>query len=263
MKSVMNPRVFALLTAILLATSCRSVAPQRVIDPALTSCVPPSTLIVAGIDLRQLRAAPLYSKLPDAALAFAGPVSSASYLILAFNGKQILAIARGDFPQAPAGATLIDRNLAISGAADYMNAAAAQYKTGATGAPGLIEQAESIAAGRQIWIVAKGGVRLPLTGNASNLNRLLRDSEDASIAARVDSGLTLDLTAHGRTPDAAREFEETLRGFLSLTAAFESHQPDLVAMLNSVKITRQDRTVHGALTTGPEASVKLLGELLH
>jgi len=195
---------------------------------------------------------------PLAARALAEPLRDAGYLLLASNGKDIVAIARGGFREAPAGATLVAPGLAVTGSPDSVQAAIAQHKAGRNGAPDLLAHAASFADSRQIWMVARGGVPLPVTGNAANLNRLLRDTEYAGIAVRLGSGIEIEATAVGRTAESGREFEENLRAILSLTAAASARQPDVVALIRSVQIRREDRTVRASLSGGPDAADRLL-----
>src|SRR5664279_6460852 len=90
--------------------SCRTAGPRQAVDAALTACVPPDTLALAGVNLEQVRASALYQKLPPGAAAFLEPLRNASYLLLAYNGKDVLALARGAFPEAPAGAVLLTKD---------------------------------------------------------------------------------------------------------------------------------------------------------
>jgi hypothetical protein len=106
--------------------------------------------------------------------------------------------------------------------------------------------------------VARGGVALPVTGNAANLNLLLQDTEYAAIAARIGSGIEIEAIAAGRTAEAGRELEENLRAILTLTAAANARQPDLVALIHSIRIRRDDRTVRVTLSGGPDAADRLL-----
>jgi hypothetical protein len=98
-----------------------------------------------------------------------------------------------------------------------------------------------------------------VAGNAANLNRLLHDTEYAAIAVRIGSQIEIEATAVGRTAAAGREFEESLRAILSLAAAANARRPDLVALIHSVLIRREDRTVRVALSAGPDAVDSLLG----
>ena len=74
----------------------------------------------------------------------------------------------------------------------------------------------------------------------------------------MGSGIEIEATAVGRTAEAGREFEENLRAILSLTAAANARQPDLVALIRSIQIRREDRTVRAALSGGPDAADRLL-----
>jgi hypothetical protein len=224
----------------------------------MASSIPADTLLLAGLNLDEIRASPLYPKLPPAVQALAEPLRDAGYLLLASNGKDLLYMARGRFREAPPGATLVAPGLAVAGSPGSVRAAIAQHKTGREGAPDLLARAASVARRKQIWMVARGGVPLPVAGNAANLNRLLRDTEYAAIAARIGSQIEIEATAVGRTAEAGREFEESLRAILSLTAAANARRPNLVALIRSVRISREDRTVHAALSGGPDAADELL-----
>ena len=249
----------AALVALAAAISCRSINAPAGVGRDMASSIPADTLLLAGLNLDELRASPLYPKLPPAVRALAEPLRDAGYLLLASNGKDLLSLARGRFRDAPPGATLVAPGLAVAGSPDSVHAAIAQHKTGRDGAPDLLARAASVADGKQIWMVARGGVPLPVTGNAANLNRLLRDTEYATITACIGSRIEIEATAVGRTAEAGREFEESLRAILSLTAAASARRPELVALINSVLIRRDDRTVRVAFSAGPDAVVSLLG----
>jgi len=225
-------RFAALVALAAAAISCRSINAPAGVSREMAASIPSDTLILAGLNLDELRASPLYPKLPPAARALAEPFRGAAYLLLASNGKEIATITPG---------------LAVAG-----------HKTGRGGAPDLLARAAPLAGGKQIWIVARGGVTLPVAGNADNLNRLLRDTEYAAIAARIGSGIEIEATAVARTAEAGREFEENLRAIFSLTAAASARQPDLVALIRSIRISREDRTVRAEFSGGPDAVDRLL-----
>ncbi len=246
--------IFAVLTV---AVGCRSTpGPAPIIDPGMASRIPPSATLLAGIDLVRLRASPFYPKLPPAVLTLLEPLREASFLMLASDGRNLLSIARGPFGEAPAGATMVSKDLAISGTPDFMSAAQTAHA-----APRLVTYASTIAFGVQIWIVAQGGVTLPLTGNAANLNRLLRDCENSAITVKLGSTMELSFTALGRTSDAARKVEDTLRATITLTVAGEARNIDMVNLLRSIQLTREDRTVRATVSATPDAAQKLLSGL--
>ncbi len=233
--------------------SCRTAVTPPAIDPAMAARVPAGTIALAGLNLDQLRASPLYAQLPRAMVALVEPFRGARSLLAAFSGKDLLVIASGAFVEAPAGTTLVAPGLALAGSSESVRAAEAGHK-----APELLAQAESVAPGNQIWIVTSGDVTLPLTGNAANVNRMLRNMEFAAVTVRAPSAVEFAIAARGRTPDAARRFEETLRAALTMAAVAEAKQSDLAAIFRSIQVSREDRTVHAALSTGTAQARKLL-----
>jgi hypothetical protein len=243
-----------------LAVSCRSTAPPAVIDPAMASCVPPGTLVLAGLDAAALRSSPLSQKLPLVA-PFLETFHDATDLLIAFDGKEILTVARGAFSAAPANATRVGSGLALSGSDSAIRAALAQHQRGSAARSPLLSAAQSVAAGKAIWIVAQGGVALPLTGNAANLNRLLRDSEFGALSASLGPPIRIEATALGRTPEAARDVEETLRAVLAMMAMAEKRGSDTAGLLSAVAINRDGRTVHAAVAATPDTLGKLLAPL--
>lgn len=258
---VVHQSRIALATAVCLTASCgRLSGPRPPIDPAMAACVPQGATLLAGIDLARLRASPLYSKLPQSAAALVEPLGEARSVLVASDGRNLLVIARGPFRQTPAGATLLGEGLAIEGTPDWAKAALAQHRTGTPGAPDLVADAAAAAA-NPIWIAALGGRALPLSGNAANLNRLLRAADHALIAVQFDDTVRIRATVVGRTADAARQVEETLRASITMTAAAESRHADVVAMLRAVHLSRDDRTVEATLSASPEQIQQMLGAL--
>jgi hypothetical protein len=220
------------LAALALLAACRPAA-----DPSLWAYVPTTAVLVIGADVEQIRETPFYRALsldgfPDATL-----------LLLASDGKEMLLVRRGKQRTDPT----------VSGAPGLVAASTAQRKTGSTGAPKLLARAPN----GHLWAVARGGIDLPLPGNAASLNRLFRLADYVTFAATANSSADLELTAHCRTADAASHFEETLRGLNSLASI--RAKPELAALLNTVRITREGLGVHATLSTTPEAAARLLG----
>jgi hypothetical protein len=227
------------------------------IDPALASCVPPDAGLIAGVDLGALRASPLYSKLPSAATTFAAQIGGVSTAVVSYNGKELLVAARGRFQTPPPGVTMLAPDLALLGSPQETAVAAAQYKAGGIGAAALLEQAEPVAAGAQLWIAARGGASLPLTGNAANLAGVLRRASFVTVTARTGTGLALELRATAPDAGAARAIEETLRADFTLGAAGESKREDVAATLRSAQVTRAGREVRVSLTVSNEVAGRL------
>jgi hypothetical protein len=231
----------ALLPAIFLA-GCGG---RHSADSAMRSCVPPGTVAVASIDLDRLRAAPVYSRLPSAARSIPETYPAAHRLLAAWNGSGMLIILHGGRP--PAGATVVEPGISLVGLPADVEAGVNQHRTGKPGSAGLIDYASKQAGSDCMWLVARGGTDLPVTGNARNLNRLFRNIEYAVLSANPAAGLDLRLTALANSEPAAREFEESVRGALSLASAAESRNPQIASLLNSVDVRR----------TGPTATASL------
>jgi hypothetical protein len=205
------------------------------------SYVPSDAAVLAGVDCTRLRASPLYSKLPDSTQAL-DALRQAEYLLLSTSGNGFLVIGRGPFPQAPAGATLVAPNLALAGTPDAIAAAIAQHRRERKAAA-LLQQAESLAPGHEIWLVAAGSAMLPLSGNWQNLNRLLHATQYTTLAIHVTDGIDAQATAICGTVDSARRLEEELRAMASIAASAESKQPAIAAQLLAIQVNRDDRTV--------------------
>jgi hypothetical protein len=192
------------LAAILCLAACKTHSP-RGIDADLDSCIPPGAMVIGGIDLRQLRASPLYASLRDKL----EPLRDASYALIASDGSRFLIVARGRLE----GSATIGPDLAITGSPDLVNAAVAQHRTGKSGSPELMARA---ATNWPLWIVADGSATLPLFGNARNLNRLLHFTQYAGASAEASARPAVRVWGHCRDEEDARRLEDSIRAILSL-----------------------------------------------
>jgi len=214
----------AIVALALLTAGCRTPAPLSVIDPALSSRVPPATIALAFADLDQLRVA--FPKLP----ANLEPFRDAHAILVASTGAELLTITRR-------------REIALLGAPALIDAANAPHP------PAPILAIAEPAAHHPIWVAIRGGTPLPLTGNLANANNLITLAESLTLTADVHDAVSLELTALYHTPAAALQFEQRLRALLSLTAA-ASHMPP-------AEVRRDDRTVTARMSA-PLASIQLL-----
>ncbi len=245
-----------LLTGLLL-TGCRRPQAPAAVDAALSSCLDRETLAVAGVNLDRLRASSLYAKLPAASSAVLEPLRAASYLLVAYDGTEFLAAAQGRFREAPAGSELLGDGIAVFGSTAALKRAKAQHAVGRTGAGWLLERAAGVS-NNPVWVAARGGVTFPLTGNATNLNRLLRLAEYETVALKLGPVVELEAAAAGHNPENARNLEETLRGFFSLAAAGVAHEPDLAALLRSAQVRREGADVTASLRATSEQVARIV-----
>ena len=225
-------------------TGCRHEAPSP-IDPAVASAIPASATLLAGANLERVRASPLAGKLPPAVQTALEPWRDAAAVVIASDGHNFLALARGAFQQAPAGAALLSPGLAAAGSPDWVQAAARPH--GAPAASPLLSRAQSAAGSGDLWIAAAGSAKLPLTGNGENLAQLLHSTDSTTLTLRLGDPITLEIVGNCRTPEAAQRLEETVRAYVSL-AAGTSRQPALADLLRRVQVRRDSGTVRVTLT---------------
>jgi len=240
--------------AVLAAAACGTIGcGPRAVSPDMTACVPAGTIALAGMDLDRIRAAPRYARLPAAALAPLEAYRSAHRLLAAWSGTNLMIVLRG----TAAGAAAMAKDIEVIGPEDAIRAARAQYQSGKSGAPGLVDAAKTVASS-QVWAVAKGGIALPVEGNARNLNRLFRGLEYAALAMDLDSGVDVRVIAVGRTEQGARDFEQSLRALLSLAAAAESRNAEVEKLLGSAQVERSGVKATARLQVGTDAIDPLL-----
>jgi hypothetical protein len=203
--------------------------------------VPSDAIAVAGIHLDQIRSAEWYRVLP-----VPGNFGDARYVVAAYNGKDLLFIAQG-------GST----HPVLTGSSVAVRAAQQQRATGKTGAPDLLAQARDIM-NRPIWVVARGGQPLPLTGNLANLNTLLQLTQYVTVSAGFDSGIDLEVVGLCPNVEAASKLEERLRAMVTLGSAAAKRDPDLASLFHSVQVRREDTTVQVKASTTVATVEKLL-----
>jgi hypothetical protein len=239
----------AVAPALAVLCACGTVGPPPVIDAALSARVPPATVALAGINLDQLRASPLYTKSSAAMRQFLTPLADAHEVLIASTGTQLLAIARGAVP----GAMVTTPGIALYGDPKLIAAGAAQHPPA-----GILRLADSVAAGHTIWIALRGGIALPLEGNLANANKLLHDTEFVTLTAQPADPADFQLTAQCPSSDAALRFEQSLRAIVSLAIATGTRQPATIAALQSIRIQRDERVVHVSLSAPLDTLLQLL-----
>lgn len=253
-----SPRAAALIALVLGSAACRPALPPSALDPELAACVPSDTVALAGVHLAVLRQNPVFQQLASGWATLLEPLRQASEVLVAYNGREILVIARGHFPTAPAGTRLLTPRLALAGSDAAVRAAMTQHASGQSGAPALTAFAEGVAA-QPVWAVVSGGAPLPLRGNLANLNRLLAFTEHASVTAELNSVIGLHATGVCRTAERAQQLEETLRALVSLASSMVRDR-DLEAVIGAVEVRRNGATVQADVSAAPNAVEKLLRE---
>jgi hypothetical protein len=227
----------------------------------METCIPPGTRLLVRIDLARLRSAPLYSRLPAAFLAVAEPFRSADRLLIASEGSALLIVARGDITDPPAGSVRAGSRIVLAGPDALVQAAVKQHKSGRSGASDLTSRAETAPPDHEIAIVVRGDVPMALSGDMANVKRLLGFTTSAVLSAGLHSGIEMQLSAECPDGPNAIKLEETLRAFLTLTAAAHARDPVLAPLLRSITVTRNQRDVHAAMSATEAAAEQLLSLL--
>jgi hypothetical protein len=250
------PRFLAIAALAALSVACHS-GPPAAIDPKVSAYIPSSATILAGVNLRQLRTSPFYGQLPPAVSIFLEPLKDADSLLIASDGKDYLVLSRGAFRQTPAGTTLMAPGVAATGTPGWLEAAVS-HSSGSAGSA-LLERAQTVAAGNEIWMVAAGGANLPVSGNAGNLNRLLHDTQYTTLTVRFAERLQLDATGVCASADAARQLQGTVQAFVTLGAAATKRQPQVVGLLKRIQVLLDANSVHVKLSADTADLGTILG----
>jgi hypothetical protein len=245
------------LVAFALGVACK-VGGQPQVDPGMASYVASDTVALAAVDLDRLRASPFLNGMGGSARDLFERYGNASKLLIAWNARDLAIVERGLFKTLPMDATIVEPGLAVAGSPSGVAAAVAQHKTGRTGASGLIDYGSAIGGRCAVWLAARGGTALPLSGNLANLNVLLDDADNASAALDLGEQATLRFAARGRSAAAAARLEERLRGFLSLATAAETRRPEVARLIGAAQIARNGREVTASLSASPDIVAKLL-----
>jgi len=240
------------------------------IDPALTAFIPPDTVALAGVSVDRVRGTPIYRKL---ALQNRLPRWDIHHLLLASDGKHVLAIARGAFPEQKAseteGITFIGHDIALFGEAAAVRAAIDQSKDGGRGAPrDLMARAQALPADTQIWAVVaawRGATpdQLRAMGNWGNLDCVFRLVEGASQTVDLRTGVHAAFTGDSRTEADAKNLADSLRGLAALARMgaprnVPGNQPDLLRALDGIQVAQEGRVVRVNIDLAEDLAEKLV-----
>lgn len=261
-------------------TACNSAETGRTtIDSTLASLVPPDATMLAGLRMADIRATPLYQKMLarkhlDRLDEFArqtgfDPRRDVRELLVASNGKDSLVAALGTFNvRAFEGMTrstykgftlytrdrgavaLIDHSTAIAGTLESVHAALDRRGAGGGSGPAeLLARARQIPPENQVWSVSNGfdnllTGRIPESGNAANVGRILRSLENTTAAADLRAGLNGYLNGLCRTDADAKNLGDAARGLVGLgRLSVPEKQPELLRLWDGIKVDQQQRTV--------------------
>jgi hypothetical protein len=266
------PQLAALPLCLILAACGGGQAKYGPVEPAMAAFISPDAVAVAGVRLDSIRETPLYRKLAgeNRLPRFASnldPKRDLHEILLASDGKNVLAIARGVIPAKPAG----DLNAAeykgftLYGSSSSVQAAIDRSKSGGAGAPrDLMERARVLPADAQIWAVVSGwrGLapdQLREMGNLSNLDRVLRLVEGANLTVDLRTGVHAAFTSDSRTDADAKTLADSLRGLAGLARmAATRNQPDLQRAFDGLQVKQDGRRVNVNVDLAEDLAEKLV-----
>jgi hypothetical protein len=287
------------LLSLILAGCGGSLIRHGPIDPGLSVFIPPDTVALAGVHIDQVRATPLYRRLTeedrlprfDQFRTESGfdPSRDLHEILLASDGKNVLAIAHGVFAGKPpanlkAGEykgyplyagdqsetiAFLDKSTALGGPAAALRAAIDEYKNGGRGAPrDLMARAQALPADTQIWAVAAGWRgftpdQLREMGNLGNLDRVLRLVEGASLTVDLRTGVHALLRGDSRTEADAKSLADSLRGLAALARmgaprSAPGKPPDLLRALDGIQVKQEGRVVEVNVDVAEDLVEKLV-----
>jgi len=218
-----------------------------VVDPELAWYIPAAAQALAGIDLARMRRTPAYSKGFALMRELVGPFADAEQVVLVFDGKGVAAVARGGFRAAPPGGVLLKPGIAALGSLETV---AGDSRGGY--ARDLLARAGEAAGRYPIWFAIRGSATLPLSGNLTNLNRLIGSTVFTTAGIEPAERLAIEAAGICRTAEEARRLEETIRGLVTLLSITKS-----AAGLKDLTIRNEGTTVRVTMS----ADASLVGDL--
>jgi hypothetical protein len=290
------------LIAVLIGACAKPGATGVSIDSAFRSLIPPDTKALAAADIDKLKASALYQRhqsqlnlpLLDAMSERIGldPRRDISSLLIAWNGKDAVAMARGGFnlgalqsklPSLGArpmryksytlfgegrdAVTFFKHGIAVAGPAATLRSEIDLQSNGGGAVPSELQQRlDAIPKGDPIWAVSHGGIALPDTAMRSDIQSALSNIVDYISAANL--GLGFDTGAHLTADivcvsnEGAQRVHDAVRGGIGLARlTTRDDESDLLKVYDAIQVTQDQQTVHIKADLSGELTDKLLGHL--
>jgi hypothetical protein len=271
--------------ALLALAGCAPRASQTVkIDPALATLIPPDALVLAGVKADTLRSTEFYRRFvlsrPQPQLddfvkrTGLDPRKDIWELLVASDGKSMLAMARGKFSPAGLEPTLLEggakrfpykgytligseeaavvfmnATTALAGPASALRATLDRRETGSAPPKALLDRVAAIPASSQAWVVATGPFdkfNLPVskTGNLSIPSQMFGSIQ--SVVAWMDLRAGLDFTGsiEGATSEDAKRVHDAVKGLIGMgRLSTPDGKRELLRLYDSIEVQQQERAV--------------------
>jgi len=287
-----------LALALPLLLACCGPAPTGTrVDPVLAALAPPDAVMLAGVRMDAVRPTALYQKLLAGKLLdqlddFAretgfDPRRDVREILASSNGRDTIIAARGTFNvREPEGATktsykgytlyvgergvvgLIDGSTAVAGELAAVKAALDRYKAGDRSGPSeLLARARQIPPENQVWAVSSGyssalAGRIPESGNAANIGRMLQAVEKVTAGADLHAGFNAYAEGVCATDQDAKNLGDTVRGLAGLgRLSVPKNQPDLLRVWDGIKVEQAQRTIRVTVVVPEDLAEKLIDQI--
>ncbi|MEX2264320.1 MAG: hypothetical protein WD696_20365 [Bryobacteraceae bacterium] len=248
------------------------------LDSRFTEMIPENTIVLAGVRMEELRAAPVYRKLmagrqfPNvdefAARTGFDPRKDVKEMLIAATGEAVVALARGNFKSTRidgmeqssykgqtlyrregAALAILSPDTAVAGTEAGVKLALDRQNGGGR----LLRMAQALPAASEGWIAGAGFAELAaqaLTseGNIANLRKVLASLESATFAADLHTGIDARAACECRTDSGCEAIVNTLRGVIALgrLSAPEGDR-EMLRIYDSVTVERTGRNVNLSL----------------
>ena len=269
------------------------------VDPAFARLVPSGATLLAGFRVDKIEATPLYQKyggtLKLAALSeFSSrtgldPSKDISSLLVAYDGKQSMAFARGHFSEAAIkrklasygarpttykGYTLfgtdrgvilfIKPDLAVAGSGDALQTFVDDRDRHDSGIPADLEdRLKALPTVDQVYVVSSTGIPLSAFPSRSDvqsaLSNIVEFINGLTFGLAVDEGVHLSAQIDCISDAGAKRVDDAFRGAIGLARlATKDNQLDLLRLYDAVQVDQQQSSVR----IHADISGDLFGKLL-
>ena len=291
-------KLAAAWTALALAGCGVSDPPYVRPDPALLSLVPADTVLLAGARLDHIQETSFYDQhlrgrsMPfvDGWITGAGvdPTSEIWELLAAYNGREVVVMARGKFSdmglepriQREGASKTSYKGYAITGD-DEMAVMFVNPSALVTGPPqllrsildnrgrasppaGLLAKLEEVGRENQLWAVSLGGFSgdgLAGGRRMSELAGIFGKLRGFRAAAALGEGLSLQVEGDCANGREAESLQSALRILLAVARGKVKEQAAMAALYDAVRVSRQEAKVRIEAEMPPELVDALIGGL--
>lgn len=289
-----------LVAGLLAAAGCSRVTTKGIIvDSSFEPFIPVDTKALAGVQLAKLEAAPLYHShkeqlnLPQLQ-AFSertglDPTRDLSAVLITWDGKHALLMARGHFSQSKVGPKLeslgarrlsykkytlfgndnkslvfLHDGLAIAGPSQSLRDLIDERDKSHAGLPvELRHQLETIPKADQIWAVSRGGLPvsgIPLRSDIdSALSNIVGFISSTAMGIGIDTGIHLQADLTCISDQGAQRVRDALRGGIGLARlTTKDNQLGLLRLYDSVRVDQDNSVIQVRANLAPDLADQLL-----